>query len=169
MVTIKEVWKYGKEFENRMMQIHYEYFQGEIRKASRREDMQEHIDFWWRQDPNSPWISYDVKACKRASRGSNILDGTIHWIEILNIKGNPGWIYGSEDYIIFSTGETALYVKREKLPSYIKEKIKGKELVYNVPYDFYVPYRRFGVQDMVVKVPTSDLRKLADFEIELKI
>ena len=74
-----------------------------------------------------------------------------------------------EKDVIFATEETAIYVQTKKLPPYIEAKIKGKELVYDTPYDFYIPYRRNGSRDIIVKVPTSDLRKLADFEIKLKI
>jgi hypothetical protein len=169
MVTRQQAWKYGKEWEDVMMKIHQDYFKGEIKKASRKEDMFNHIDFWWRKDSNSPWISYDIKALKRARRSTSPLDGTIHWIEVLNVRGNPGWIYGKEDFVIFATEETAIYVQTNKLPPYIEAKIKGKELVYDTPYDFYIPYRRNGSRDIIVKVPTSDLRKLADFEIKLKI
>lgn len=168
MVTRQQAYKYGKDWEETMMKIHQDYFKGEVKRATVKEDMFKHIDFWWRQDENSPWISYDIKALKRASRRSGPLDGTIHWIEVLNVRGNPGWIYGEEDYVIFAIEETAIYVPTKKLPPYIEKKIKGKDIVYNTPYDFYIPYRRVGSKDIIVKVPTSDLKRLAEFEIKLK-
>ena len=159
--------KYGLDWEKEMMIIHQDYFKGEIRKASKIEDMRQHIDFWWRQDKNSPWISYDVKAIKRSSRKAGFFDGTIHWLELQNTVGNLGWIYGKEDYVIFTTEDTAIYVRTKKLPLYIEPKIKGKKIVNSTPYEFYIPYQRPGNRDLIVKVPTYDLRKIADFEIKL--
>ena len=45
MVTRQQAWKYGKEWEDVMMKIHQDYFKGEVKKASRKEDVFNHIDF----------------------------------------------------------------------------------------------------------------------------
>ena len=49
-----------------------------------------------------------------------------------------------------------------------RQSILGKEVVYDTPNDFYVPYKRkkWGRDDLSIKVPTSDLVSLADFCIE---
>ena len=46
--------------------------------------------------------------------------------------------------------------------SITNEKIKDKPLTYKCPSEFYIPYQRWGRQDIVFKIPTSDLRELSE-------
>ena len=82
------------------------------------------------------------------------LDDSINWVEIMNVRGDLGWLYGKSEYIAFRTFTDILFVKLKKLQVYTEEKIKGKSLVFTNPKDFYVPYQRYGRKDMVIKVPT---------------
>lgn len=157
----------GLSAEAKVMSLTQSYFGGECVKSSKREDMFKHIDFFWIKDDHK--ISFDVKACKKGNRKDSDVDDQINWIEIQNIRGNPGWIYGKEDYVAFCTLNSVIYVPRYRIPSFVNNKIKDVKIVSKCPEEFYVPYRRHGVSDIIVKIPTSDLRKIMAFELPFKV
>ena len=78
-----------------------------IRPASKRQDMVEHIDFFL--GANGVEIAVDVKGWKAGQNAGLFL------IELKNVQGNNGWLYGRADYILFQEGENFLVVDRQKL------------------------------------------------------
>lgn len=140
---------------------------GTCEKASRDEDMYDHIDFWW-DSPRKGRIGVDVKGIKKNSRNDKKQDDTIHWLELQGVSGKPGWLYGKAEYIAFRTFSKIIFVNREKLLSFALEKVKGKETVYDTPKECYVPYKRkkWGRDDLSFKAHTSDLEEIADFCID---
>ena len=153
----------GQHDENFVMEATQRTLGGKCEKATRQEDMYKHIDFWW-NSPKKGRIGIDVKGIKRGTR-SGELDDTINWLELKNVRGKPGWLYGEARYIAFRTKTKVIFVKREKLLRFALEKTEGKETVHTCPKDFYIPYQRYGRDDLVIKVPTTDLEDMADFGI----
>lgn len=90
-------------------------------------------------------------------------------MELVGNSGKPGWLYGKCEYIAFRTNTSILFVKRCKLVDYAESKVVGKAIVFETPEEFYVPYQRkkFGKQDVTIKVPTSDIEEMSDFAIKL--
>ena len=140
---------------------------GDVRKASRTEDIEDHIDFWW-NSPKKGWIGVDVKGLNRSKRSDSSYDDKIHWLELRNVKGKEGWLCGKAEYIAFRTLSKIIFVKRDKLLEFAQESIKGKEVVYDTPKECYVPYKRlkWGRDDLSLKALNSDLEKLSHFCIE---
>ena len=163
---VKEFYLKGIEDEEFVMKATQETFGGTCFKSSKKEDIFAHIDFFW-NTPKGKCIGIDVKGIKKNAQKDKKLDDSINWVEIMNVRGDLGWLYGKSEYIAFRTFTDILFVKLKKLQVYTEEKIKGKSLVFTNPKDFYVPYQRYGRKDMVIKVPTSDLREIADFSIDL--
>lgn len=157
----------GKMDEEFVMECTKNTFGGTCERATRDEDMFDHVDFWW-DSPKKGRIGIDVKGIKKKKRSDKEGDDSINWIEIKNVNGNPGWIYGKATYIAFRTNNGILFVKNSKLIEYIEEKVDFKVLVYRNPKAFYIPYQRFGRKDVVVMIPTSDLAELADFSIDIE-
>lgn len=150
---------YGKD-EDLIMSITEETFGGKTRKSSESDDKFKHVDFWW-DTPKGDTIGIDAKGIRKNEEGE--YDDTFEWLELQNNWGYPGWLYGQEQYIAFKTFTQIIYIKREVLAKYAEEKVKGKELVYDKPREYFIPYqrKRWGRNDMTVKVPTSDIIKLA--------
>lgn len=165
--VIKESYKRGLVDEKLVMEAVEKTFGGSCEKASRREDMFEHIDFWW-DSPRKGRLGIDVKGVKKNNRKDSRYDDKIHWLELQNVNGNPGWLYGKAEYIAFMTFSKILFVRREKLLSFALECIKDKAVVYDTPYNCYVPYKRkkWGRDDLSFKVYTSDLENIAEFCID---
>lgn len=162
----------GTSDENFVMEATEHFFGGkcyrsEDEKTRMRDDKYDHIDFWW-DSPKKGTIGVDAKGLKKNKRTDKEYDDSIQWLELKGVSGYPGWLYGKAEYIAFRTNNGIIYAKREKLAKFAEEKVEGKELVYDTPSEFYVPYQRkkYGKKDVMIKVPTSDIMELADFLIE---
>ncbi|MBR6516117.1 MAG: hypothetical protein IKT40_04605 [Bacilli bacterium] len=163
--TVKQMYTAGLADELFVMEAVEKTLGGKCKKSERNEDMFDHIDFWW-DSPRKGRIGVDVKGIKKHNRKDKIVDDSIHWIEMKNVRGNKGWVYGKAEYIAFRTLTKILFVKLTDLQKFSEEKINGKEVVNKNPSEFYVPYQRWQRQDLVFKCPTSDLEQLAEFSIE---
>lgn len=151
--------KYGK-VEDEVMEITKKAFGGDVEKATEKEDMEKHVDFWW-DSPRRGRIGIDVKGIKKNDKKEE--DDSFQWLEFTNVKGNPGWLYGEEEYIAFKTFTQIVYVKREVLKDYAEKKMGNKKPVNYRPDEYFVPYTRskWGRYDVVIKVPMSDIIELA--------
>lgn len=138
---------------------------GEVTRATKEEDIYDHIDFWW-NSPKKGKIGIDVKGLKKNDRNDNNYDDSIHWIELTNVNGKPGWIYGKALYIAFRTNNRIIFCKTQKLLEFILHKTKDKEITQQNPKQCYIPYQRHNRKDVIVKVPTNDIITIADFYIK---
>lgn len=157
---MKTMYANGLEDEKIVMALTEQQFGGRTIKASQYDDTKRHIDFWW-YDNKGKAYGIDVKGIKRNNRHDSNKDATIHWVELKNVRGDDGWVYGEAVYIAFMTAEQVLFVPRKSLASYVESMINGKELVSINPHECYIPYQRSGRKDIIVKMPTHDLYKLA--------
>ncbi len=123
---------------------------------TKEEDINEH----W--DVSIDGTKFDIKALKKVNRSDDEVNPEIHWIEIENVHGKPGWLYGMADYIAFETDKSWLIVKREKLVEWINQNLKIMVTSEPEPYKMY---RRWGRYDVITLVPTEDLRKIKSKEI----
>lgn len=165
--TCRRMYLEGRMDEDFVMKAVTETLGGECVRASREDDMFKHIDFYW-QSPKKGVIAIDVKGIKKNKRSDDNKDDSIHWIEMKNVRGNDGWVYGKSDYIAFLTKKQILFVKLDTLRKFAEEKVKDKELVFENPKEFYIPYQRkkYGRLDMTFKCPISDLIELSEFSID---
>lgn len=164
---IKEYVKEGGTAENFVAGLLESECGGVCRKSTEEEDKKRHIDIWW-DSPKKGSIGIDVKGIKKKKWTDKDVDDSIHWIEIQGVSGLRGWIYGEMDYIAFVTKTDVIFVQPEKLYGHILYNIAGKQLVDVVPNEYYIPYQRRGRKDIVIIVPTEDLRRLSHFTIEYK-
>ena len=154
----KKFYKISLKDEEMVMNLTQKRWGGQVRRATRSEDIKDHIDFFWRKSMTHDEIGFDVKGLRKNNRSDSNFDDTMTWIELLNVQGNPGSIYGKAKYMAFITNTSVLYVPRENIINFVNEKITGKDTVYKCPYEFYTPYRRNGRKDLIVKVSMEDLR-----------
>lgn len=163
----KMISEYRKEYrknEEMVAKITEDTFGGTVDFANEDEDKKMHVDFWW-NSPRKGRIGIDVKGIRKNDDGE--YDDSFAWLEIQNNWGFPGWIYGSEEYIAFTTFKKIVYVKRELVQRYAEEKLNGRsDYVIDKPRDYFVPYKRvkWGRNDLTIKVPMSDLIELANSE-----
>lgn len=152
-----------KKVENRFKQDVLSYFKDKcnITEATEYEDIYGHWDL---EVTDSDYFigKVDVKALKKRRRSDPSVDASIHWVELQNVNGGAGWLFGLADNIAFETLTEWLIVSRTALIDALKSNIY-KEFV-DTP-EIYRMYRRKGRNDVIVLVPTKDLKILSNLEI----
>lgn len=166
----------GKIVESQFGDIMARYAE-KIEPASKEDDMKKHIDIYFHQKPNDRLfntnkekIRIDVKGLKRHNQTDELSNPEIHWIELLNVNGKDGWLYGQADYFAFEQPDTWVIVKRTKVVQLCDEKIVDENL-YNYKNGFYTLYRRekHNRLDIITEVPSSDLISIAELIIQKNI
>lgn len=117
---------------------------------SREQDMFEHWDIC------IDGVKYDVKAMKKISRGDDLPTNIFNFLEIKNVRGNKGWVYGDADAFAFETHNKWIIVLKEDLQNLIKTKVK-KVWVNKSSDCLYKLYRRSGRKDCITMVHNMDL------------
>ena len=144
---------------------------GRIEPATEAEDIYDHVDFWWIQ-PDGSRLGVDVKGLKKLGRNDPRVNDVDTWIETMQVNGRPGWVYGKATYVAFRRLKSTLFVRREKLASWIESKIAGKKLWTVNPRCCYVPYRRASSYpprlDIITLVPLDDLESIAAFSLGVR-
>lgn len=164
----EEFYKNSLRDEEFVLKLTEENWGGITRKATRNEDMFDHIDFFWRMNESMEEIGFDVKGLRKNKRSDKEFDDRITWVELLNVNGYPGSVYGKAKYIAFLTKDSVVYVDRVKLIKFVNKRVQGKDIVHQCPSECYVPYQRWGRKDMIVKVPMADLKPIAKQILKFK-
>jgi hypothetical protein len=128
-----------------------------VEHSSREQDMHEHWDIG---------IRYDVKSLKKILRKHDFQDENYTWVEINNVEGKPGWLYGEATHFIFETIDYLIVVEKDKLKEFVEEKCKDK-IRCTVP-TLYQLYKRnkWGRKDIITLIKTIDLIYLSDCMIK---
>lgn len=129
-----------------------------FKESTVQEDMLQHWDI---MDTNTN-IKYDIKGLKKNKRRDSNCDESIHWVELTNVNGDPGWVRGKADYIIFETNNEWVEVDRKILKTFITEKVLNVDRKIYSEISLYKLYNRKGRKDVVTKVLTEDLKKISE-------
>tara|TARA_R100001244_G_scaffold52218_2_gene45325 strand:+ start:1301 stop:1780 length:480 start_codon:yes stop_codon:yes gene_type:complete len=126
----------------------------DVRRSRESMDITSHVDFM---------VSFlvDIKGMKRIERTNNTLQDTWMWLELKNVMGDPGWVYGLEtEMIAFEVKEGWLMVVPAALQKLIKDKVDFTQSV-NDPYDArYILYTRPSRKDLITMVEKEELLKI---------
>lgn len=96
----------------------------------------------------------DIKSIK-------VNDENHHYVELKNVQGNLGSLYGDTDYFAFETKDYFIYVDKIKLQEFIADKCKAKERCTRP--EIYKLYNRADKPlERTVLIPTLDLCYIAD-------
>lgn len=122
------------------------------------QDMKEH----W--DVESDGKRYDVKAMKKWKRNDPEPTDRMHYVELRNVHGELGWLYGEADYIVFETRRYWIVVKRATLMPFIEGLTENSE--QSLKPTVYKLYQRNGRKDLMTVVPTVDLLAISEATIK---
>jgi hypothetical protein len=125
------------------------------RRATTQEDMHEHWDV-----KSVAGTKYDVKAMKRWKRSDPEPTDRIHYVELRNVRGELGWLYGQADYIAFETRAHWIVVPRKKLIHFIEGVTENNERSDKPAV--YKLYQREGRKDLMTVIPTMDLLAISE-------
>ena len=131
-----------------------------IKWSNNYQNMHEHWDM--EGGLKGKTLKFDVKGMKKINRRDDSTQDKFTWIEGTNVKGNPGWLKGRADYIVFERNEYWLLVNREELWDFVQEKLK-KNLYAEGKKPYHV-YQRWGKKDKITLVPFTDIEGLKDIE-----
>ncbi|MGA1702645.1 MAG: hypothetical protein ACO393_04085 [Methylophilaceae bacterium] len=126
-------------------EVEFAKFFEKVQEATKEQDIKEHWDFN---------VRYDVKMIKRKKRNEGF-DENIHWVELRNVNGDKGWLYGEADYFSFEVLDYWIVVSKNNLTKFISEKCASKKWS-NKP-ELYKLYQRNGRKDIITMVKTIDL------------
>lgn len=121
-----------------------------VQQSSKLEDIHEHWDF---KVNNS---TVDVKALKRINRSDSMFSTEYTWVELQNVRGNTGWLFGDADYIAFEQLNHFLIVKRSDLIGFCEKNIKD-QFVDRASQAIYKKYQRKNRQDIISLISLKDL------------
>ena len=80
--------------------------------STTEEDIHEHWDL-------NIETKIDVKGLKKRRRNDEFVDETIHWVEIKNVNGDNGWLYGDCDFFAFELYNYWIIVDKIRLQEYV--------------------------------------------------
>jgi Holliday junction resolvase len=129
-----------------------------VREATLKEQMT-HVDFI--VTFNNQVTRYEVKSRKKINRNDNKFQDELIWIEIQNVRGDLGWLYGSADYIVFEREKDFVVVDREKLADFIALKCNLRKTARSASEALYIKYQRWGRNDCLTLIQNSDIESLA--------
>lgn len=127
-----------------------------VTKSSHTEDMHDHIDYWLALKDGGTW-GVDVK-------GNNLPDEI--WVEIKNVLGNKGWLYGGAKIIAFDMPEEGGFciVNREELAFFCEKHVRD-ETVSNKAEAYLKKYTRQGREDVISKLKLHDIKGLLSYRV----
>ena len=124
--------------------------------ATQDQDMFEHWDVEGiLPDLGDDRLKFDVKALKKVNRNDESLSDEITWVEGTNVRGNPGWIKGRADYIVFERENAWTVINRAELLRWTAEKIRRKG--NKTGKGLYEVYTRPNRQDKVTLIRFADI------------
>jgi len=136
----------------------------EVREATRSEQF-DHIDFHLTLDSPTKEggklkAKVDVKGRKRLGRRNIDFEDDWVWIELKNVTGSDGWLYGASDFIAFEAEDSFIVSIRKELLGFCEDKIDTRRRVHISSQAKYVCYSRSGRQDLISLIKMEDIRKL---------
>lgn len=105
-------------------------------------------------------LKYDVKSLKRIKRDDPQPNEQYHWLEIKNVHGKKGSLYGDADFLAFETNDFWVVVDIIKVQNFVSKNV-NKVYVNNQDEALYCLYRRSERNDVLTLVKTIDLMSIA--------
>ena len=127
----------------------------EVMKATRKEDMHKHIDYW---------LLYTDRKHAVDVKGNNLPDEI--WCEFKNVRGNPGWMYGNAHIIAFDMPEEGGFaiVDRQELAFWCEKNVLD-EFVTDKRNAYRRKYSRKDREDVITKLNLHDLKCLKSYRV----
>lgn len=134
-----------------------------LRPATLYENTVMHYDYvvHWLDCPNPrlPFVRVEVKSIKSRRRGLPP-DPRVLFIELKDIHGNPGWLYGKADLIAFQQVDGFLVVPRTLLVKFAESCVRDFRIAYQSGIH-HTLYSRPNRNDLMMVLDIEDIYHLA--------
>ena len=128
-----------------------------VTKATAKQDMLEHVDYWLAMNHDGKKWGVDVK-------GNNLPDEV--WVEFKNVRGDDGWLYGGATIIAFDMPEEGGFaiVDRDELAFFCEKHVRD-EKVTDKKHAYLRKYTRQGREDVISILKLHDLKGLMSYRV----
>lgn len=83
------------------------------------------------------------------------------WVELKNKHGDPGWLFGDADFIVFELVDSYLFVPRKNLIDYVYKNIDFSAPISSSSWDSkYKIFQRNGFLDQITQLKVSKIKEL---------
>ena len=129
--------------------------------STKYEDMHLHIDLCIEKYGKVFYV--DVKSMGRVKRSGKKQDKW-RWIELINVNGKKGWLYGNADIIAFQRKEDFVLVNRKNLLEWINENVTA--ITVTEPDLAYMKlYTRKNRKDIITLVSLKEMMENVHYKI----
>ncbi|MFN8410989.1 MAG: hypothetical protein U0Z26_01240 [Anaerolineales bacterium] len=125
-----------------------------VSASSGEENIHEHWDYLIEREKEA--FKVEVKSKKRIDRKADKSQNDFIWVELRNVRGETGWLFGKADLIAFETEKTFLIVKKPDLLKTVNKKVDLVAKVKSPKDAVYKIYKREGRKDKLTLLPMSD-------------
>lgn len=135
-----------------------------ISAASNQENIDEHWDYLIERDDQK--YKVEVKSEKRIQRADPDSQKDLVWVELRNVRGQVGWLFGKADLIAFEKVQSFSFVKRLDLLGLVNQKVNLVAKAKSAKDALYKIYTRAGRKDKLTLLPASDIEPILFMEWE---
>lgn len=147
----------GKKKENNFLEDYKMVHNNVTSKFSTEdEDINKHFDLIINDK------KYDIKGVKKITRTDFMANENYHWVELKNVHGKLGWLYGEADYFAFELNEYWVIVDKTKLQKFIANKVNKNVIATEQDEALYCIYKRNDRKDFITLIKTIDLMFIAN-------
>jgi len=126
-------------------------------KTDLQEDIVDHIDY--HINLRGTDVTVDIKSAKKFFDNENLnLDDEWIWVELKNVNGFAGWLYGKAHYVVYVFANELWFLNRKKLVDFVNRRVE-KTFVVDKRDSCYKLYRRKNRLDVVTQIKLGDVRK----------
>lgn len=129
-----------------------------ISASTKEQNIDEHWDFLIEREDQI--LKVEVKSEKRIERGDGKAQGNFVWVELRNVRGKVGWLFGKADVIAFETASTFVFVQRRDLLTVVNQKVDLVAKVTSAKEALYKIYTRSGRKDKLTLLPIRDIEPI---------
>jgi hypothetical protein len=133
-----------------------------ISAASKEQNINEHWDFLIEKEVQT--YKVEVKSEKRIERDDHKSQTDFIWVELRNVRGEVGWLFGAADLIAFEKQTSFVFVKRLDLLGVVNQKVDLVAKVRSAKEALYKIYTRSGRKDKLTLLPASDIEPVIFME-----
>jgi hypothetical protein len=124
-----------------------------VEESSIKVDRKDHIDFYITK--NGVTKSVDIKSIRGVGSGRDKNEYT--WIELQNVNGRHGWIYGKQDLVVFERVDEWLFVDRKSMAVWIDLVVDKGRVVDRYGDPVYSVYSKDTDKSMTTLIRYSDM------------